>query len=109
MGKVVSITATTVTVSVERGGADVGKNATYNLIASTRVRKDRTTVSTGGQVPNLASLGLKPGYYVNLMVNNGNVLSLQFNSDGSQMKGFGAPGSAQGGGQGSGNGSASAQ
>jgi|GEM_PF-3828165 len=108
MGKVVSLTGTTVTVSVERGGADVGKNATYNLTAATRVRKDRTAVSTSGQVPGLASLGLKAGYYVTLMVDNGNVVSLQFNSDGSQTRGFGQ-GPGPGGAQGSGNGSAPAQ
>jgi len=94
-GKVVSLTASSVTVAVDRGGADVGTNATYNLTSSTVVRKDRATVSTSGQTPDLASLGLKSGYYATLLVNGGNVISIQFNSDGSQSQrprnGNGAP------------------
>ena len=86
-GKVVSLTATSVTLNVQRGGADVGTNATYNLTGSTTVRKDRSTVSTSGQVPDLAVLGLKVGFYATLRVNAGNVVSVQFNSDGSQPQG----------------------
>lgn len=83
-GKVVSLTATSVTVAVAQGGADVGTNATYNLTSSTVVRKDRSTVSTSGQVPDLASLGLKTGYWAILSVQNNNVTSIQFNSNGAQ-------------------------
>jgi len=87
LGKVVSLTGGTVTVAVERGGADTGTDAPYKLTSATQVLKDHSQVSTSGQIPDLGSLGLKSGYYVNLMVNNGNVTSLQFNSNGSQDQG----------------------
>ena len=100
-GKVVTVTATSVTVAIRRGGADVGKNATYNLTGSTVVHKDRSTVSTSGQVPDLASLGLRTGYWAALLVKDGNVVSIQFRSNGAQPqrpphRNYGTPPGSQG-------------
>jgi len=81
-GKLVSFNGDTVTVAVQAGGADVDKNATYNITQYTNIQKDFTMVSKYGQQPDLGALGIKPGYWVNLLVDNGNVVDLQFNTNG---------------------------
>jgi len=90
-GKLVSFNGNTVTVAVDAGGAEVGKNATYNLTQYTNVQKDYAMVSKYGQQPDLGALGVKAGYYVNLLVNSGNVVDLQFNSNGGKTAVQGGP------------------
>ena len=81
-GTVEAISPDSITIAVKAGGGDIGKTMSYNLGAYTQVQETDKMVSVLKK-PDLAALGIKKGYWVNMLVSrNGNVLKLQYQPNG---------------------------